>query len=77
MAAESLVCLVLYHTGCSAGAAQVQTTQAESAGWSADFVQPLVGSGDNCGSLKASTGSSYLNVFWSSPQLGFVSVSRP
>lgn len=38
LAGESLICLVLYHTGCSAVAARVQTTHAESAGWSVGFV---------------------------------------
>lgn len=67
--------MVLCHPGCSAAAADVQTTLAESAGWAVGFLQPLVGSGDTCGSLKGSTGSSDLTVPWSFPQLCTVCVS--
>lgn len=52
----------------------MQTTLAENAGWAVGFLQPLVGSGDTCGSLKGSTGSSDLTVSWSFPQLCTVCV---
>lgn len=53
------------HPGCSAAAADMQTTLAESAGWAVGFLQPLVDSGDTCGSFQGSTGSSDLTLFWS------------
>lgn len=57
--------VVLCHPGCSAATADMQTTLAESAGWAVGFLQPLVDSGDTCGSFQGSTGSSDLTVFWS------------